>query len=326
MFDYSKTKKEKVACNLCDGNNFSVLAWKSKNNLPAVTVMCRNCSLIYLNPRMMAREYDNYYKNFYRLDRDVIKDTTSETDLAKNFENARKFGRALVKKYGKYLNGGLVVDAGSSTGGLLYGLQEIIPTLKIFGIEPSIAESEFARNHNIPTETALFENFCDPLPEAPTNIFCVQSLNHLLNPKGFITWAYQKLADGGALFLAVKNFRHQVRRAGSIKAGVQIDHPYMFTPETLRAMVEQVGFSVTEFEVDEGKSQNELLAQRAEGLPRHHIRLVAIKDNSKKARAVLPSFWARLKLRLALGWPILKLFYLIKYAHRWTWQKSKVVV
>ena len=326
MFDYSKTEKEEVVCNLCGGRRLSVLARRSKNNLPATTVLCRDCSLIFINPRMTAAEYDNYYKNFYRLDRNAIKGTENETDLDRNFENARKFGRALAKRYGKYFSGGLAVDVGSSTGGILYGLREIILTLKIFGIEPSVAESVFARNHEVPTETALFENFGADLPEAPTSIFCVQSLNHLLYPNGFMIWAREKLIDGGALFLAVKNFRHQVRRAGSIEAGVQIDHPYMFTPETLRAMVESAGFTIAEFEVDEGKSQSELLAQRAKGLPRHHIWLVAIKDNSKKLAQVLPNFWVRLKLRLELNWPILKLFYLIKYVHRWTWQKSKVVV
>lgn len=327
MFDYSKTKKENIACNLCGGNDFSTLAGRSKNNLLVTTVMCRRCSLIYINPRMTVGEYDDYYKNFYRLDRNAIKEATNETDLAKNFENARKFGQALAKRYGRYLPGGLAVDVGSSTGGILYGLREIIPRLKIFGIEPSVAESTFARNNGVPTETALFENFSAHLPEAPASIFCVQSLNHLLDPKGFMIWAREKLISGGALVLVVKNFRHQVRRAGSLRAGVQIDHPYMFTPETLRAMAESAGFRISVFEVDEGKSQGELSAQRAEGLPRHHIRLVAIKENDeKKIQIVLPNFWVRLKLRLAFSWLLLKLFYFIKYAHRWSWQKSKGVV
>ncbi len=329
MFDYSKTKKEEISCNLCGRNDFSVIARKSKNNLPVATVMCRNCSLIYINPRMIGEEYDNYYKYFYRVDRNTIKGTTADTELEKNFENARKFGQALGRRYQEFFKPGLTVDVGSSTGGVLCGLREVIPTLKILGIEPSVAESELARNHGVPTKTILFENFRDNLPEAPVNIFCVQSLNHLLDPKGFMTWAYQTLIDGGSLFLAVKNFRHQARRAGSISAGVQIDHPYMFIPETLRSMIGSAGFRIAVFEVDEGKSQEELLNQKAEGLPRHHIRVVAVKDNSdnsKKVALVLPNFWVRFKLRLALSWPILKLFYLIKYSHRWTWQKSKVVV
>ncbi|TSC67475.1 MAG: hypothetical protein CEO19_199 [Parcubacteria group bacterium Gr01-1014_73] len=326
MFDYSKTKKETVVCNLCGGERRSVLARLSKNNLPVTTVFCRNCSLIYINPRMVSEEYDNYYKYFYRVDRNAVKGATVDTELERNFENARKFGRALGRRYQKFIKLGLTVDVGSSTGGALYGLREAMPALKILGIEPSVAESELARSRGVPTKTVLFENFRDALPEAPANIFCVQSLNHLLNPKGFMTWAYGALVTGGSLFLAVKNFRHQARRAGSIEAGVQIDHPYMFTPETLRAMIESVGFRVVVFEIDEGKSQSELLAQRAEGLPRHHIRVVAVKANLNKVQVVLPSFWVQLKLRLALSRPILKLVYLAKYSHWRTWQKSKSVV
>ncbi|MEK7107730.1 MAG: methyltransferase domain-containing protein [Patescibacteria group bacterium] len=326
MFDYSKTKKENITCNLCGSDDFSLLAKKSKNNLPVATVMCRNCSLIYINPRMTSEDYDNYYKYFYRVDRNTIKGTTTDTRLERNFENARKFGRALGRRYQKFFKPGLAVDVGSSTGGVLYGLREALPALKILGIEPSVAESELARSRGVPTKTVLFENFRDVLPEVPANIFCVQSLNHLLDPKGFMAWAYEALTAGGSLFLAVKNFRHQARRAGSIEAGVQIDHPYMFTPETLRAMIESVSFRIVVFEIDEGKSQDELLIQRAEGLPRHHIRVVAVKDNLNKVQVVLPSFWAQLKLRLALSWPILKLFYLAKYSHWLTWQKSKSVV
>lgn len=317
MFDYSTTKKEEVVCNLCGGDEYSVISRRSKNNLPVVTVLCRNCSFIYINPRMVSEEYDNYYKYYYRGDRNAIKGTTTDTELGENFEHARIFGQALGRRYQEFLKRGLTVDVGSSTGGVLYGLREVVPNLEILGIEPSVAESKLARGRGVPTKTILFENFRDSLSEVPANIICVQSLNHLLSPRGFIAWAYETLEDSGSLLLAVKNFRHQVRRSGSISAGVQIDHPYMFTPETLRAMVESVGFRITVFDVDEGKSQNELLRQRAEGLPRHHVRVVAVKDNNlNKPALVLPNLWKRLELRLSLNPIALKLAYFTRYSRR----------
>ena len=291
--------------------------------------MCRRCGLIFISPRMTREGYDEYYKFHYRLDRNTVKGSSNETDLAANFAVARKFGQALARRFRKYWGEGLTVDVGSSTGGILAGLKAEVLALKIFGIEPSVTESNYANAHDVPTKTALFEDFKGGLLEPAANILCVQSLNHLLDPKRFLRWSFENLRDGGHIFLAVKNFRHQVRRAGAIEAGVQIDHVYMFTPETLKAMVESVGFKIVAFEVDEGEPQSVLRAQRAEGIPRHHIRLVARKNGNGLHLKASPladlkgdafksgriKWW---KLRLSFWLPFVRLVYILKYSHRFS--------
>src|SRR3989344_4721641 len=285
-FSYENSVFEDVSCAICKGRDFSVLARRSKNNLAARTVMCKTCGLIFISPRMTSSAYDDYYKYFYRKDRDSIKGTSKEEDTALNFENAKKFGRGLAETMGKFLGEGLTIDIGSSTGGVLAGLREFRPGLSLLGVEPSVSESDYARKMAIETVTGLFENFAESHDYAgkAANIFCVQSLNHLLDPAGFVEWSYKTLRDGGHLFLAVKNFKHQVRRAGSFKAGVQIDHPYMFTPETLRLLVESRGFEVVYLDIDEGKSKVEIDEQRKKGLNKHHIRLAARKKFEVKRK------------------------------------------
>lgn len=44
------------------------------------------------------------------------------------------------------------------------------------------------------------------------------------------------------LVLVVLNFRHAAKKRGSIKNAVQIDHPYMFLPETLSEFLRLAGF------------------------------------------------------------------------------------
>lgn len=318
MFDYDKEKKEVIRCNLCGGNNPAVIATSSKNDLAVTTVICRNCGLIYISPRMTKEGYDNYYRYFYRLDRNAIKGSENETDLDSNFKAAQKFGRAYAKKFGTYLGRGLTVDVGSSTGGILYGLKEIIPELALFGIEPSVAESEYARAKGIPTETALFENYREKLSGKVANVFCVQSLNHLLDPKLFLDWSHAVLQDGGHIFLAVKNFRHQVRRAGFIEAGIQIDHVYMFTPETLKLMVEAAGFEVVSLEVDENKTLWEITEQKKEGFNIHHIRLIGkkIPGHVSHGGDVIEAKSIYRKTRFVLSPFILKAYYLFWYSKR----------
>lgn len=310
-FNYVFEPKESVACALCGANVFFVLAKRSVNGLVARTCLCQRCGLIYLNPRMTKAGYDRYYQFFYREDRAEIKKHSGYT-LAENFEKSLNFGRAFARQVRDFIRPGLVIDVGSSTGGVLAGFSEEISGVTVFGIEPSVAESEFANRKGIPTTQIMFENYNNETLRASA-IICVQSLNHLLSPQLFFSWAFATLEEGGALILSVKNFRHQCRRAGSIEAGVQIDHPYMFVPETLRALVESAGFIIALFEVDENASAEELYRRYRAGFTRHHIRLVAIKRMGVEKPRPESSFRAG-RIRWQLFRPYLYAFYLVQYS------------
>jgi len=322
LFFYERTPLEKIACNLCGGYDFKVLSQKGQGGLPLRTVICVNCGLIFINPRMTREGYDDYYKYHYRDHRSaVIGKTDRAATLQVNFYDARKFGRGLAKVVLPYIRDlGLMVDVGSSTGGVLFGMREIVPSIRIMGIEPSLKESDFARSKGVPTRTLLFEDFIENDTDVRnvSGVLCVRSLNHLLDPAAFFRWSRRVLKDSGALILVVKNFRHQVRRAGSISAGVQIDHPYMFTPETLRKMVEQAGFEVVYLDSDEHKKKDELERQKDAGFSVHHIRLVARKTEVARKSFSRLSYWG---LRWQFWPPFLKIYYLFKYSRRFRFLK-----
>lgn len=321
-FAYEKMKLENVSCNLCAGNDFFILAEQAANSLPARTCLCKNCGLIFISPRMLKEGYDEYYKYHYREHRAAtVGKTERAAELQVNFDDARKFGRALADLLMPYIKkAGLTIDVGASTGGVLFGLREVLPKLELLGIEPSLAEADFANHQGVKTNRALFEDFLAKSDaDKVANVVCVRSLNHLLDPMSFFRWAARILESDGSLILVVKNFRHQVRRAGSVEAGVQIDHPYMFTPETLRMMVEQAGFRVIYLDSDEYKSKKELSAQKAAGLSIHHIRLVAKKDGIAVATF---SRWLYWKLRWQLWPPFLKFYYLIFFSKRFSFLRN----
>lgn len=318
-FDYSKAVKEKIACNLCNADNYFILANQSVNGLAVQTCLCKRCGLIYINPRMTKAGYDNYYKYFYRIDRDQIKEKEEGTDLEVNFANARKYGQAIARRLkGIMQERGLTLDIGSSTGGVLRGLKDEIPDLELLGVEPSVAESGFANKQGIKTITSLFENFISASNESLmfSNIFCVRTLNHLLDPYQFFKWSKARLKDGGCLILEVKNFRHQARRTGSVAAGVQIDHPYMFTPETLKALVEASGFTVAYMDVDEYKDKATAVRQRREGLSVHHIRLVAVKSGNQRQSNMASNSGPYRQLRRQFSRTELKLYYWLFYTQK----------
>lgn len=313
-FNYSASKFEHISCNLCGKNNFSVLAERSANGLEARTCMCRNCGLIFINPRMTKASYDDYYKYFYREDRSAaISRHDSVEDLERNFKGVRKFGRQMAVQFGKFIGEGKVIDVGSSTGGILYGIKEIIPNIVPLGIEPSLEESAYAVKKGIETHVGLFEDLGkageDRFRDADS-IICVRSLNHLLDPKSFFLWAYKNLRARGHLILSVKDFREQARRAGRLEAGIQIDHPYMFTAEVLRKFVESAGFYVVRVGVDWQKKHHIIMVAEKRGIPNNPIGFSTIQY----IKYAIP-FWK----------PFLRAKYLARYSHRLSFFRRKIL-
>ncbi|PIR69932.1 MAG: hypothetical protein COU47_00675 [Candidatus Niyogibacteria bacterium CG10_big_fil_rev_8_21_14_0_10_46_36] len=280
MFQYQDMPKEHIVCNLCGGDNFFILARSASNGHAAQTCLCKRCGLIYLNPRMTKEAYDEYYRSFYREDRAHAKGEKEEQSLEDGFQMSVRFGEALARALSTYVHTeGVTIDVGSNSGGALQGFKNIFPKLELVGIEPSKAHAEFANIRGIKTYNCLFEDFPKEKMQGVSHILCFHTLNHLLDPKGFFIWAHSVLEPGGRLILSVKNFRAQARRGGSLVSAIQIDHAFMFTPESLRLMLQMAGFRVLYEDNDEYKNRSEWTHQLKSGLSVHHIRIVAEKAN-----------------------------------------------
>lgn len=270
---------ETIPCNLCGGSYFRVFAARDGVGLPVRTVMCKACGLIYINPRLTKQWYGEYYR-YMDAAREVYKHgrESEKQKLGAGFAAARRHGRAFAERLRPYIQNGVTIDVGSAEGGLLAGMREVI-AIEPIGIEPTESRVVFANAKGIRSYACLVEDVERAAPHLPraANIVCTKSLNHLLDPRYFFTWAHRMLVPDGRLLLEVKNFRQQCRMSGRIRFGIQIDHPFMFTPETLAAFVRQAGFTIMHFEVDETKSRAERDRERRSGLPVGHIRLAAMR-------------------------------------------------
>lgn len=310
---------ERVPCSLCGGNKTKILSSRDAVGLKVCTAMCLDCGLIYINPRPAQKWYESFYSALGGKQHTYKESgyTQESKPIGWGFERARRHGQALAERLGKFMRPGLAIDVGSSEGGVLAGLRDILGITPI-GIEAVSAEAQYATRLGIPTHAALIENIESlglKLPPAD-NIVCVKSLNHFLDPAHFFSWAWKTLKPDGRLLLEVKNFRHQVRRAGRIGAGIQLDHPYMYLPETLVKFVERAGFEILKLDVDEGKAPAALITQRKLGLPTGHMRLAAAKAARRPFQA--PFMAQSLAVRtLARDFSPLRLYshYLLNYAN-----------
>ena len=118
------------------------------------------------------------------------------------------------------------------------------------------------------------------------------------------------------MVLAVKNFRGQCRRAGSVWRAAQVEHPFMFVPETLKLFTESAGFEIIYFDVDEWKSAKELRLQKEKGISCHHIRLIARKKKEKESVLNVTGGKNCRSSRFWLSPLALKIFYYPLYANK----------
>ncbi|MFH2012805.1 MAG: methyltransferase domain-containing protein [Pseudomonadota bacterium] len=277
-FPYANAEYEEILCDLCSSQDFKVLNIKDRNELNVRTCICNNCGLIFINPRMTREWYIKYYQDEYREQMARFKQKPFvKSDYEADFKSAIKHGVGLFSLLNTYVKTGLTLEVGSSVGGVLNGFKDSLD-LDVIGIEPSFDEATFATGKEIKTYNSLIEDFKEDIPKA-SNIICTQSLNHLLSPRFFLEWAYNHLEDDGRIILEVQNFRHVYRHFGHMRRAIQIDHTYMFVPETLINFVTVAGFNILFMDIDEDKNKKEIKKNKELGLPIYHIRLVGKKSD-----------------------------------------------
>lgn len=277
-FPYDRADYEEVPCNLCGRTDAETVCPRDRNGLRVRSVLCRHCGLIYLSPRMTPAWYSRYYEVEYRRQMAAYKGRVETQTFDSIFASQLRRGEWLVE----YLREHQVspprsaLEIGCSTGGLLRALADAFGT-RVLGVEPSPEEAEFARRHGVAAHVGLFEDY-EPRSEQRFDlVICSQSFNHLLNPRKVAEHVRRCLTPQGAFFLECQDFFHVCRLRGVIHQAVQIDHVYMFVPQTLQAMVEVAGLELLpgSLTVDRWQSPESLRKHQAQGLPSLHARLLA---------------------------------------------------
>ncbi len=269
-FPYEKIEKENIVCNFCGEDNYRVLSKEGTDGLKIRSVICRNCALIYINPRMTKEGYGLYYEGEYRDKTINHGEASSGFSCQKLFDTTQTHGKFLGNLIKKFkIPEGAVMEVGSGVGGVLKGMKDVLGR-EVVGLEPSGQEAQFANEQGIKTYHSLIEDH--KKQENFAVVVSTQSLNHFLDPKYFFTWAHNCLVNDGLLVVEVMNFRHQLKNAGLFKNAVKIDHVYMFTPEVLKNFISSAGFEILYCGVDEYVKK-----EHVPGVPRIHICIVARK-------------------------------------------------
>jgi 2-polyprenyl-3-methyl-5-hydroxy-6-metoxy-1,4-benzoquinol methylase len=233
--------RERVCCNYCQADNYEVLIAHGidrRHHLPGDfrLVKCRECSLVYLNPRPTAEALGAYYPPSYApyVQRGLF------GRLTRWLRRREAFGlrRSLPA-------GAQVLEVGCAAGDLMVPMRDA--GFRVTGVELSEHAAATARNeHHLDVHTGTLTDA--PLAgESFDAVIMRNVIEHVPDPKGDLEKAASLLRCGGLLTLRTDNVASlDARLFRSRWYGYDFPrHLTLFSPETLAAVVRSAGLEVT---------------------------------------------------------------------------------
>lgn len=235
-----RPEREYVPCNLCGSQNHA--PWAVVRG--AQLVRCRNCGLVFTNPRLTAETLHASYEEEYSAQHEdpVLLSQRRRMYELERAEILRTAGRLPAGPSARFL------DVGCGTGEFLSLMRE---EFEVYGVEVSQGYLRIARErHALPhlfhgelTEAAFGEGFFDVVQMRGV-------LQHLPDPLRQVREACRVTRAGGLLVIsATPNIASPAARV--FGANFRLLAPdqmvYNFSPRTLRRLLEQAGWRVEQF-------------------------------------------------------------------------------
>ncbi len=195
---------------------------------------CRQCDLLYADPAPPLEELATLYRDADLHSRAVARHASRTYGGL-----LHRIARTLPDQVG-------AVDVGTGDGAFLHELLAA-GFRDVFGIEPSTAPINAAEEFVRPLiRHDIFRPNSFP-PGSLALVTCFQTIEHLADPLSFCRDAWTALKPGGALFLIGHNRRAASARILGRKSPIfDIEHLQLFSPTSIRCLLEAAGFTRVE--------------------------------------------------------------------------------
>lgn len=244
-----------IPCPLCGSKDETEVYRDAKNRV----VMCSECTLVYLNPRLTDAGYRAYYDEEYQRARHGVETYEAAVErLSRKGTYARKKARYL-ETYRSYLTpASRVLEIGSSWGAMLAMLRDEIGC-EVEGVEISALAAEVSeRYYRVPAAHKTFEEYAGDKRE---HLFDFVILHHVLehaaSPLAMLQSMHTVLAPLGRLALALPNMALPEE---PLNRYFRIEHCSYFTPLTLVEAFRRTGWKMTD--IEEAPGEMRVLAAR----------------------------------------------------------------
>lgn len=235
---------EKIRCDLCGADDAALFMEERDrffNRGEIFTlVRCRQCGLVYLNPRPTPEEMARYYPDEYVAFSRAIEDEPGIVNRLDRMYGIYKKCRAVVSAQP---SGGRLLDLGCATGNFLNAMRAR-DGWEVYGVEVNANAAEYARRRfglNVFTGELADAHFPDKFFDVVT---LWDVLEHLHEPTRTLREIGRILVPGGLLVASMPNLDSLDARLFS-RYWVGLDAPrhlYVFTPDTARALFIKTGY------------------------------------------------------------------------------------
>jgi SAM-dependent methyltransferase len=212
-------------------DRFAFASRKLPEYMHHALVVCRSCDLLYANPAPDKSTLEAAYH-------DAAFDASDESRYA-----ALTYAGFLPRISAELADRVGALDIGTGDGAFLeqlvsHGFSAVV------GVEPSAAPVAAAK----PEIRKLIRHapfrVGDFSPESVRLVTCFQTIEHVSDPLALCQDAFQLLRPGGAFFIVCHNRRALLTRALGMKSPIfDIEHLQLFSPRSVRALLQRTGFS-----------------------------------------------------------------------------------
>lgn len=244
-----------IPCNLCAGKDVVILADKDRKGKPLQTVICKDCGMVWTDPRPDAKATKKFYAEDYRKQyKSIAKPKLKHVyrDMHRAIERYRRIKPLL-------LPGMKLLDVGAGAGFFPYVARS--NGFDISGIEPNEGYAEYAgEEFQLQTKTGFVQDF-----DFNAGSFDIITINHVLehleDPYQTLLRLFSWNKAGGYLNVEVPNIE-ATYHAPAHK--FHIAHLYTFNPENLKLLGEKAGYSVYDTQLIPGTQHINILFQKPE--------------------------------------------------------------
>jgi len=243
-FDFDACETEPVeACNLCGSTTHAEVARSDRYGFRSNLLICCECGLGFLSPRLSEAEYARFYATTYRPlvsayhDRTIDAQTVQEEQEVYAAELATFLGARLGARPPKS-----IIDVGGSTGVVGRAIGESFGS-DLTVLDPAEDELVVAAEAGAETILGFAENY-DAGGRTWDLVLLCQTIDHLLDISRTLDAIRAMLAPDGHAFIDVLDVQFMIQRRGSAEGASKIDHPFYLTRETAIAYFSGAGLSV----------------------------------------------------------------------------------
>lgn len=223
---------EYINCNICNTDETRMITIQNNYRV----VKCKNCGLVYVNPRPTQETLIELYNDYHQ--RDGKDEYTWARLMQKNFSNVS----ALLNR--RFPGKGKILDIGCGYGHFIKIMENYGWTAS--GIEPSSRTIRYAKSKGLNVFETTIEDavFPESSFEAVTAFYV---LEHLFEPLSVLKKIHAMLKPRGVVVLRIPHTTPIVKLLDLFNIKNNLYdlpfHMYDFSPNTIRLLLEKAGFS-----------------------------------------------------------------------------------